>query len=131
MSIKVTREGGVATVLLDRAEKLNALSASEWADLRAETIAYVETLRASGRLVVTFALQSTRTAATVRMRGGKRLVTDGPFAEAKEIIGGFFLIEARDREEALEVAARWPSARLGAIEVRPVEEALPPDKRYA
>ena len=111
--------------------KLNALSQSEWAALRSETIAYVETLRASGRLVITFALQSTRTAATVRMRAGKRLVTDGPFAEAKEIIGGFFLIEARDREEALELAARWPSARLGAIEVRPVVETLPTDKRYA
>jgi hypothetical protein len=111
--------------------KLNALSPSEWAALRSETITYVETLRASGHLVITFALQSTRTAATVRMRAGKRLVTDGPFAEAKEIIGGFFLIEARDRDEALELASRWPSARLGAIEVRPVEEALPTDKRYA
>ena len=110
--------------------KLNALSPSEWAALRAETIAYVETLRATGRLVVTFALQTTRMAATVRMRAGARLVTDGPFAEAKEVIGGFFLIEARDREEALELAARWPSARLGAIEVRPIEETLPPDKRY-
>src|SRR5262245_7912936 len=111
--------------------KLNALSQSEWADLRDETIAYVEKLRGSGHLIVTFALQSTRTATTVRMRAGKRLATDGPFAEAKEVIGGFFLIEARDRDEALELASRWPSARLGAIEVRPVEERLPEDKRYA
>jgi len=111
--------------------KLNALSPSEWAALRSETISYVEELRASGRLVATHALQGTRTAATVRVREGRRHVTDGPFAEAKEVLGGFFLIDARDREEALDLAARWPSARLGAIEVRPVEEALRPDKRYA
>jgi hypothetical protein len=110
--------------------KLNALSPSEWSALRAETLAYVDSLRASGHLIVTFALQSTRMATTVRMRAGARLVTDGPFAEAKEVIGGFFLIEARDRDEALELASRWPSARLGAIEVRPIEEALRPDKRY-
>jgi len=111
--------------------KLNALSPAEWTALRSETIAYVETLRASGHLILTYALQSTRTTATVRVRSGKPLVTDGPFAEAKEVVGGFFLIEARDGEEALELAARWPSARLGAIEVRRVEERLREDKRYA
>jgi hypothetical protein len=110
--------------------KLNALSPSEWADLRSETIAYVESLRASGHLVLTYALQSTRTAATVRVRAGRRLVTDGPFAEAKEVTGGFFLIEARDRDEAVDLASRWPSARLGAIEVRPIEEELRQDRRY-
>src|SRR5215475_1403905 len=97
---------------------------------RDETIAHVETLRESGRLVVTYALQSTRKAATVRVRAGRPSVTDGPFAEAKEVIGGFFVVEARDREEAVELASRWPSARLGAIEVRPIEEALPADRRY-
>mgnify|MGYP003694429439 CR=1 FL=1 len=112
-------------------EKLNALSASEWDALRTETIDYVDTLRAKGHLISTHALQSVRKAATVQVRNGQRLVTDGPFAEAKELIGGFFLIEASDREEALEVAARWPSARLGTIEVRPIEEVLPTDKRYA
>ena len=111
-------------------EKLNELSPSEWAGLRDETIAYVETLRASGSLVVTHALQSTRKAATVRVRAGRARVTDGPFAEAKEVIGGFFVIEARDREEAIELASRWPSARLGAIEVRPIEDALPAERRY-
>ena len=111
--------------------KLNALSEDEWDALRTETIAYVEDLRASGRLVSTYALQAVRKAATVRVRGGQRSVTDGPFAEAKEVIGGFFLIDVNDRDEALEVAARWPSARLGAIEVRPVEEALRTDRLYA
>ena len=79
---------------------------------------------------MTHALQSRRKAATVRVRAGRPSVTDGPFAEAKEVIGGFFVIEARDREEAVEVASRWPSARLGAIEVRPIEEALPAAGRY-
>src|SRR5262249_60510491 len=81
-------------------------------------------------VVVTHGLKGPGTAATLRVRSGKRLVTDGPFSEAKEVIGGFFVIEARDREEALELASRWPSARLGAIEVRPIEEALREDRRY-
>lgn len=109
---------------------LNALSPSEWTALRGETIAYVESLQRSGHLIATHALQSVRKTATVRVREGRRIVTDGPFAEAKEVVGGYFLIEARDRAEALELAARWPSARIGTIEVRPVEDALNPDKRY-
>jgi hypothetical protein len=117
-------------LVYEEEEKLNALSPGDWAALRDETIAYVETLRAGGSLVATHALQSTRKAATVRVRDGRRRVTDGPFAEAKEVIGGFFVIEARDRDEAIELASRWPSARLGAIEVRPIEEALPATRRY-
>ena len=110
--------------------KLDALTDVEWDALRTETIDYVEQLRANGHLVVTYALQSVRRAASVKVRDGKRLVTDGPFAEAKELVGGFFVVEARDRDEALALAARWPSARLGAIEVRPIEETLPREKRY-
>jgi hypothetical protein len=109
---------------------LNALSRAEWNALRDETIAYVDSLRANGKLVLTNALQSVRTAATVRVRGGAKLVTDGPYAETKEMIGGFFLVEVEDREEALALAAAWPSARLGTIEVRPIEETLPEERRY-
>jgi hypothetical protein len=76
------------------------------------------------------ALQSARTAATLQVRNGKLAVTDGPFAETKEQLGGFFLIDARDLNEAIGLASKWPSARLGTIEVRPVEEELGPDKRY-
>jgi hypothetical protein len=112
-------------------KKLNALSRSEWDALRGETLAYVEALRNSGYLIVTNALQSARTAATVRVRSGKLSVTDGPFAETKEQLGGFFLIEARDLNEAIQVASKWPSARLGTIEVRPIEEELRQDRRYA
>jgi hypothetical protein len=66
----------------------------------------------------------------VRVRGGTTAVTDGPFVETKEQIGGFFLIEAKDRHEAVDIAAKWPSARIGSIEVRPIEEELKLDRRY-
>jgi hypothetical protein len=66
------------------------------------------------------ALQPTPTAATVRVRNGKQVVTDGPFAETKEQLGGFYLIEAKDRNEALAIAAKIPGARFGCIEVRPI-----------
>jgi hypothetical protein len=65
-------------------------------------------------------LQDVATASTVRMRGGKRLVTDGPFAETREQLGGYYLIEAKDLDEALGIAERIPSARWGSIEVRPL-----------
>ena len=109
---------------------LNDLSRAEWDALRGETLAYVETLQKSGHLLLTNALQSSRLAATVRIRDGERSVVDGPYAETKEHLGGFFLIEARDRDEAIEVAASWPTARIGAIEVRPIEEVLPEEHRY-
>ncbi len=110
--------------------KLNALSQSEWSELRAETLAYLEELKKSGDLIVAEPLQSVRTAATVRVRNGKLSITDGPFAETKETLGGFFLINARDLNEAIQVASKWPSARLGSIEVRPIEDGLKEDKRY-
>jgi len=66
------------------------------------------------------ALQPTRTATTVRVREGKRLTTDGPFAETKEQLGGFYLVEARDLDEAIAIAAKIPGARFGSIEVRPI-----------
>ena len=109
---------------------LDELSESDWRALRQETLDYVESLRASGRLIDARPLQSARTASTVRVRDGKASVTDGPFAETKEVIGGFFIFEARDIEEAVEVAARWPSARIGTIEVRPIDEELRKDGRY-
>lgn len=111
-------------------ETFTGMSAPQWEALREETLAYVETLRASGHLLVTNALQSARTAATLRVRNGKVSVTDGPFIETKEQLGGFFLIEAADFNEALQIAARWPGARFGDIEVRPVEEALREEGRY-
>lgn len=109
---------------------LDDLTHAEWQALREETLAYVDSLRATGRLIDTRPLQSAATAATVRVRNGKVAVTDGPFAETKEQIGGFFLIEADSLDDAVRIASDWPSARLGAIEVRPIEEGLPTDRRY-
>lgn len=110
---------------------LNDLAPDEWAALRIETLDYVESLRDAGQLIEARPLQSARTAATVRVRQGKISTTDGPFAETREHLGGYFLIEARDMNAAIQIAAKWPSARLGSIEVRPVEEELRTDKRYA
>jgi hypothetical protein len=109
---------------------VNALSRPEWDALRGETLSYVEELRKRGHLVSTEPLQSARAATTVRVRSGKVSLTDGPFAETKEQLGGFFLIDARDLNEAIQVASKWPSARLGSIEVRPIEEGLPMERRY-
>jgi hypothetical protein len=109
---------------------LDSLSGEQWTALRQDTLDYVEDLRRSGRLVLTHALQSVRNATTVRVRHDRLSTTDGPFAETKETLGGFFLIEANDLNEAIQVAAKWPSARLGSVEVRPIEEGLRPESRY-
>lgn len=111
-------------------ETFASLTQEEWTALRSETLAYVQALRASGHLLHTEPLQSARTASTLRVRHGRLSVTDGPFAETKEQLGGFFLIDARDLNEAIQIAAKWPGARYGDIEVRPVEDGLPQDSRY-
>jgi hypothetical protein len=85
-----------------------------------EYFAFTEGIRQSGQYVAGEALQPTPTATTVRVRNGKVSTTDGPFAETKEQLGGFYLIEAKDLNDAIQVASRIPSARSGAIEVRPV-----------
>jgi hypothetical protein len=79
-----------------------------------------EDIKKSGQYQGGNPLQPTSTATTVRVRDGKRLVTDGPFAETKEQLGGYYLIDAADLDDALKVAARIPSARSGSIEVRPI-----------
>lgn len=85
-----------------------------------ECIAHGESLRKSGRYIAAEALQSVHTATTVRVRNGKTSVTDGPFTETKEQLAGFYLIDARDLNEAIQLAAKIPPARVGSIEVRPV-----------
>ena len=110
--------------------KLNDLSKSEWDALRGETLSYLEELKSRGHVITAEALQSTRAATTVRVRGGRVSLTDGPFAETKEHLGGFFLINARDLNEAIQLASKWPSARFGSIEVRPIQEELREESRY-
>ena len=85
-----------------------------------ECLAYAEFLNASGHMVAAEALEPVETATTVRVRNGKVSVTDGPFAETKEQLAGFYLVEARDLNEAIQVASKIPPARVGSIEVRPV-----------
>jgi hypothetical protein len=90
-----------------------------------ECVACGEGLRQSGKLIAAEALQPTETATTVRVRSGKMSVTDGPFAETKEQLAGFYLIEARDLNDAIQVAAKIPPAREGSVEVRPIRELAP------
>jgi len=108
-------------------KKLDALSKSEFDALVAESLAFDDELRQSGHFVAANALQSVQSATTIRRgRNGKLSVTDGPFAETKEQLGGFILIEARDLNDAIQVASQIPPGRLGSIEVRPIMELTPP-----
>jgi hypothetical protein len=86
---------------------------------------YADGLRERGVMVAGEALQPINTATTVRVRNGKVSVTDGPFAETKECLAGFYLIEARDLNDAIQVATKIPPVREGSIEVRPVRELAP------
>jgi hypothetical protein len=100
--------------------KLDALSKSEAAALTDESLDYDDVLRDNGHLIAAHALKRTATATTVRVRNGRVLTTDGPFAESKEQLIGFLLIEAKDKDEATELASKVPLARMGSIEVRPI-----------
>lgn len=88
----------------------------------AECLAFGEMLQESGQRIAAEALQPVRTATTVRVRNGSVSVTDGPFAETKEQLAGFYLVEARDLNDAIRVASKIPPARVGSIEVRPIRE---------
>jgi hypothetical protein len=87
-----------------------------------ECVAYDEGLRQGGHCLASEALQPVAIATTVRMRNGKLSVTDGPFAETKEQLAGFYLVEARDLNEAIQLASRIPPVRIGSVEVRPIRE---------
>jgi hypothetical protein len=100
----------------------NAWTDSERQHCYEESTQLTHELHASGQYLAAAPLQPVCTASSVRVRNGKRLVTDGPFAETREQLGGYFLIEARDLDEAIGIAARIPPARKGTVEVRPVLE---------
>jgi hypothetical protein len=103
-------------------KELSAMSKREADTCTEESLAYDEGLRRSGHLLAAHALQPVETATTIRVRHGKVSTTDGPFAETKEQLGGFILIEARDLNDAIQVAAKIPMGRRGTIEVRPIKE---------
>ncbi len=96
------------------------LPKAEAEKIHAEYLAFTDEIKKSGRLLGNHGLQPTHTTTTVRVRDGKVTTTDGPFAETKEQLGGYLLIETGDLNEAIQIAAKIPSARLGSIEVRPV-----------
>jgi hypothetical protein len=87
-----------------------------------EYMAFTEDIRKNGQYVSGAPLQPTPTATTVRVDNGKTVTTDGPFAETREQLGGYYLVEARDLDEAIAIAGRIPAARSGSIEVRPVAD---------
>ena len=101
---------------------MDAMPEKEMQALVDSAIEYAEELRRSGHYIVSNALQRTGTARTIRVSAGKTSTTAGPFAETKDQLGGFFLIEAKDMDEACALAARFPPLRVGVIEVRPVRE---------
>jgi hypothetical protein len=101
-----------------------ALSDSEEQALIDESLEYDEQLRKSGHFITANALQPPEAAAIVHVRSGRVSVTDGPFAETKEQVAGFILIEARDLNEAIQVASKIPPARYGFVEVRPIRELV-------
>ena len=103
---------------------LDAMSENEYDALSDAALASDEALRRSGHYVTSNALRSVTSATSLRVRDGKLALTDGPFAETKEHLGGFILIEAADLAEAIALAARIPMAAIGTIEVRPVREDM-------
>jgi hypothetical protein len=105
-------------------KNLDALSESASQALTDESLAYDQTLRDHGHFIAAQALEPVSAATTVRIRNGKVSVTDGPFAETHEQIGGFILIEAKDLNEAIQLASKIPVIRLGGIEVRPIKELV-------
>ena len=98
---------------------LSGLAPQERAELDRASLAYDAGLAERGLFIAASALQGVATASTIRRRGGKPLVTDGPFAETKEVLAGFVFIEAADKAEAIEIASHIPIGRYGSIEVRP------------
>jgi hypothetical protein len=104
----------------DNERNWGTMSDAEQQQIMADYRRFTDEIRASGHFKAGSQLQPTSAATSVRIRHGKRLVTDGPFAETQEQLGGYYLVEATDLDEAIGLAARLPSARMGTIEVRPL-----------
>jgi hypothetical protein len=109
-------------LIYDEERKLQGMAKSEMDALMGAYFAFTKELRASGQYLGGNDLQPVRNATTVRVRNGKLSTTDGPFAETKEQLGGYYLVDARDLDEAIQIAGRIPSAQIGSIEVRPIQE---------
>ena len=106
---------------------INNMTSNEWKSLNHECVACGEGLRESGKMIGGNALHHSSTATSLRIRDGKPLITDGPFAETKEQLAGYYMLDARDLNEAIQLASKIPPARFGTIEIRPIRE-LDPEK---
>jgi len=109
-------------LIYENEQEWQKLPKSEAEKIMGEFFSYTESIKKSGHYVGGNALQPTHTATTVRVRNGRLATTDGPFTETKEQLGGYYLVQAKDLNEAIQVASRIPGARLGAVEVRPIVE---------
>ncbi len=109
-------------LIYDEEKKLNPMSKADGEAMMGEYFGFTEGIKKSGHYLGGNALQPVQTATTVRVRNGKVSTTDGPFAETQEQLGGYYLIEAKDLNDAIQVAAKIPSSRIGSIEVRPIME---------
>lgn len=109
-------------LIYDEEKKMAGMSKADMEAFTGEYFAFTDGIRKSGHHLAGEALQPVQTATTVRVRNGKLSTTDGPFAETKEQLGGFYMINAKDLNEAIQIASRIPSARTGSIEVRPIME---------
>jgi hypothetical protein len=109
-------------LIYDEEKKIATMSKGEQDAFMGEYFAFTDDIKKSGHYIAGEALQPVGTATTVRMRSGKMSTTDGPFAETKEQLGGYYLINAKDLNDALQVASRIPSAKTGTVEVRPIQE---------
>ena len=103
---------------------MQEMSQTEWDTLNQECIGCVEDLSDTGHYLTGAPLLPTDTATTIRVRDGKTLITDGPFAETKEQLAGFYMLEAKDMNEALRLAGKIPPARYGSVELRPVRDLM-------
>jgi hypothetical protein len=112
-------------LLIYLSESYETRSLAERQQVYAEQLQLAEELTASGKYLAGSPLHPPSTATSVRVRDGKRLLTDGPFAETREHLGGYMLIDVKDLDEAIAIAARGPVARAGTVEVRPVREGPP------
>lgn len=109
-------------LIYDEEKTVAGMSKADRDAFMGEYFAFTEGIRKSGHYLAGEALQPVHTATTVRVRNGRMSTTDGPFAETKEQLGGFYMIEARDLNDAIQVAAKIPSAKVGSIEVRPIQD---------
>jgi hypothetical protein len=109
-------------LIYDDEKKMGTMSKADMDILMRDYFAFTDDIKKSGHYRAGEALQPVQTATSVRMRNGKLSTTDGPFAETKEQLGGFYMIDAKDLNDAIQIASRIPSAKYGTIEVRPVQE---------